>query len=661
KYNMTEPKIHILLDNKIEKEKMKQELSNMSNIEDFEFDEINEIKNIIECEEETIDKFMEEEIIGSHEVDGDYAEIKENRYNEEFVMEIEKGLLQLKRKLLKFGDEENQDLIQECYNDIKKINSISLSIKQPVIENLTKVVLEIINRYKEEHINLESRLIDFILDLVDLGLRWSENPELDKNIDYMNEVQKQTGKMEEYILEQEIDPEDKIGEILKKISNLTDEDIKEIQNLQKENPNKKFGEIAVDSKKVNEEDTIKAIRLQKRKRSTSGKPKISISDYIRVDSKKADELVENVGELKIIQTQVEHLLLNNLGVNSENRKARHNNMKKVVRMQRVMKKIQEISMSFRLVPLRSTFQKINRTVRDTLNKLDKDVNFKMSGEETEIDKEIADKILKLIMHLVKNSLSHGIESPEERVKKGKSKKGNVELSAYQDKGFIHIQISDDGKGIDGDKIYESAKKKGIIDPEKNLADQEKIKLIFYPGFSTAKEVGSISGRGVGMDVVKTDLEKMGGKINIETEIDKGTVFEMKIPINMSIINGTVINISNQSYIMPNIYIKEVVRKKDEYWVDVKGKRNTIKIRDKIIPVIDLEKIFDHKVNVENAKMFMILEVEDKTRAILVDEILERREVVEKPLGEEFKHLEYVSGASILGDGKVSLIINAEKL
>ncbi|MGM0509302.1 MAG: chemotaxis protein CheW [Fusobacteriota bacterium] len=668
-FNMEGDKLYILISSDSKKMEILENIKSVPTVEKVNIDEVKNIDRLTEDqEEEKVDEFLEDELIGLNEVEEKNNEIDITTYEKEFFEEIKRHLENTKRVLLKINDEDNLDIVMKSYRSLKTVNRISELLGRKIIRELTGGIVKIIRDYQKRDLGLETELIQFILKIVNLGLRWVENPDLENNVEFITNVREEINQMQMYVVEKEVKADEKIGNILKKICNLTDEDIKELEKLQEENPDKKFGELAVENKNVKEEDTIQAVMIQNRKKTERKKREekqtksksLNISNYIRVDSQKADELFDSVGELKIMQTQIEHSMVNE-DTNLTEEEELETNMKNMVRMQRIIKKIQKIAMSFRMVALRSTFQKVNRTVRDTLKKLDKDVDFELKGEGTEIDKEIADKVLELIIHLVKNSISHGIEEKSKRKKLGKPEKGKVKLEAYQKKGFIHINITDDGKGIDPDAIYKSAKQKGLVNENKEYTDSEKIDFIFYPGFSTAEQVGTISGRGVGMDVVKTELAKMGGKIDVETKIGKGSNFEMKIPINMSIIDGTLVKISGETYIVPTNSINEIVPRDEDYWVDVQGQKRMVKIREKLIPVIDLEKVFGKKLKLDDYKMLLILEENDKLKAITVDDILERREIVEKPLGEEYGHVNYISGASILGDGKVSLILDVEKL
>ncbi|MCQ2978769.1 MAG: chemotaxis protein CheA, partial [Clostridia bacterium] len=332
--------------------------------------------------------------------------------------------------------------------------------------------------------------------------------------------------------------------------------------------------------------------------------------------------------------------------------------------------IQNLSMSLRMVPLKSTFQKVQRTGRDTAKTLDKEINLEVIGEETEIDRTITEKLYTPLMHMIRNSIGHGIEAKEDRIKKGKDPVGSVTMSAYNKRGSVYIEIEDDGKGLDRDKILNKAIEKGIASPDKNYSDDDIYNFIFLPGFSTADKVDAVSGRGVGMDVVRTDITKVGGTVRVDTVPDQGTKFTLKIPINLAIMNGTIVKIQNDTYILPTLNIREIVYVNDDNYINVKGKESMLKVRGEVIPIYPIKAIL-HENAVGSAiseegseheeKLMVITELDDMVRAIPVTEVLERREIVVKSLGSEFAHLDFLSGASILGDGSISLIFDIEGL
>jgi len=325
---------------------------------------------------------------------------------------------------------------------------------------------------------------------------------------------------------------------------------------------------------------------------------------------------------------------------------------------RITKEIQNLSISFRMVTLRNIFQKVNITVRDSLKKLEKKAEILIYGEDTEIDRVVGNRIIDPLLHLVKNSVAHGIESKEERKAAGKRESGIISISARAEKGYVYIEITDDGQGINTNKIFSTAVKKGLINENDKMSEEDIVNLIFAPGFSTAEAVDTISGRGVGMDVVKTEISKLGGRIIIHNRAGQGITFTLRIPQNMTSLNGTVVNIMDKKYIIPTVYIKEVFSINEDTYVSVVGKNQYVKLRKNIVPIIPTENYFTGE---ENSKIMIVLEVDGVQKALPVNQVMERREIVVKPLSEDFDAIKYISGASILGDGQAALIIGVEQL
>ncbi|MCQ2748831.1 MAG: chemotaxis protein CheA [Clostridia bacterium] len=390
-----------------------------------------------------------------------------------------------------------------------------------------------------------------------------------------------------------------------------------------------------------------------------------VEEYLKIAASKVDNLADMVSELMITQSLIEQrimLLEKDDAILT----------KEIPRMSRLTKDIQNLSMSLRMVPLKSTLQKVIRTGRDTAQTLQKEINLAVIGEETEIDRTITEKLYTPLMHMIRNSIGHGIEDADTRKKAGKDPVGNVTISAYNKRGSVYIEIEDDGKGLDMDKILKKAIEKGIADKDKKYSDDEIANFIFLPGFSTADKVDAVSGRGVGMDVVKTDITKVGGTVRVDTHAGEGTKFTLKIPINLAIMNGTIVKIMDQTYILPTLNIREMVNVTEENWISVKGKEKMLKVRGEVLPIYPIKALLkdngfsnpDDLVesgDYEDESLMVIVELDEMVRAIPVQTVLERREIVVKSLGSEFANLDFISGASILGDGTISLIFDIEGL
>lgn len=383
---------------------------------------------------------------------------------------------------------------------------------------------------------------------------------------------------------------------------------------------------------------------------------VSSEDYMKVANYRIDSLVDMISELIINQSLIEQYVFSNY---ADDRELTTN----MSGFMRITRGLQHLSMSLRMVSLKSTFQKLTRIARDTIQELGKDVEFIMNGENTEIDRVVAEKMLEPLVHMIKNAISHGIEeNPDDRISQGKNRKARVELNAYNKRGKIFIEVKDDGRGINTEIVYQKALEKGLVDPAKTYSEAEIREFILLPGFSTAKVVDNISGRGVGMDVVKTQILKAGGKIDIQSTLNKGSTFVLEVPVNHAIMNGTIIEMHEQQFVVPTLNVKEFLQASKDQWISTKQERTMIKVREHIIPIVPLSVFFsDFKEENNDSSLVMILELEQELRAVPITNVINRQEVVVKPAGEEFADLKYVSGMSILGTGKVSLILDIDYL
>ncbi len=378
-------------------------------------------------------------------------------------------------------------------------------------------------------------------------------------------------------------------------------------------------------------------------------------EYMKVANYKIDHLVDMISELIINQSLIEQYVASKY---TEDRQLITN----MSGFLRITSDLQNLSMSLRMVSLKSTFQKVARIARDTIQELGKNVEFVISGENTEIDRVVTEKLLDPLVHLIKNAISHGVEeTSQDRINMGKPEKAKVELCAYSKRGKIFIEIKDDGRGINTEVVYQKALEKGLVDTNRTYSDAEIKEFIMLPGFSTAKVVDNISGRGVGMDVVKTQILKTGGKVDIQSTLNEGSTFTLEVPVNHAIMNGTIIEMNEQHFVVPTINVKEFLQPAESQWISTKAERTMIRVRDNIIPIVPLSVFFKDIKQDENVPLVMILELDQELRAVPITNVINRQEVVVKPVGSEFSHLKYISGMSILGTGRVSLILDIDYL
>jgi two-component system chemotaxis sensor kinase CheA len=379
-------------------------------------------------------------------------------------------------------------------------------------------------------------------------------------------------------------------------------------------------------------------------------------DKIKVNITRLDNLVNMAGELVIAQSMVTEEAEATLG-------AEHKLCRKVIHQSKIIRELQELSMLMRMVPIHGVFQKIARLVRDLSRKAGKNVNFTVSGEETELDRTVVDKIADPLVHMVRNSVDHGIEPSQERAKAGKSTTGRIELCAYHQAGNIVIEIEDDGKGLDKERILKKAIDNGIVKDGQEMSDEEIFKLIFHAGLSTAQKVTSVSGRGVGMDVVKKNIESLRGKIDISSTPGKGTTFTIRLPLTLAMIDGQVAKIGNSRYIIPINSIVRSLKPTAGQLSSVQARGEMVMVRSKLLPLVRLYKLFGAVPTTEDPTQSLLVVVEEdrKRCCLLVDELLGQQQVVIKSLGEGLGRVTGVSGGAIMGDGRVSLILDVASL
>lgn len=381
--------------------------------------------------------------------------------------------------------------------------------------------------------------------------------------------------------------------------------------------------------------------------SQKTKPGVSI----KVDVGKLDGLVNAVGELVIMQAMVR---ANPLITKLSDPKL----TKDFAQLGRITSELQKTAMSMRMVPIRQTFQKMIRLVRDLSKKTGKKVDLVMEGEETEIDRNMVDSIYDPLVHMMRNSVDHGVQLPAEREALGKPAKGTVSLRAYQKGGNMVIEIEDDGQGLNTSKIREKAIERNLIADNDNMSSYELNNLIFLPGFSTADKITDVSGRGVGMDVVKRAVERLRGKVEVISEPGNGSQFIIRLPLTLAIIDGIIVRVGAERYIIPTTAIQESMRPTEEQYNTVHGRGEGLMIRNTLVPIIRLYELFG--VEPSNKSPFegivVVVEAEGKQRAILVDELLGKQEVVIKNLG-GIQEIKGVAGGTILGDGRVGLILD----
>jgi two-component system chemotaxis sensor kinase CheA len=382
---------------------------------------------------------------------------------------------------------------------------------------------------------------------------------------------------------------------------------------------------------------------------------------IRIDTAKLDSLLDIVGEIVISEPMVtNHPEIKNLKLEQFNKSTLH--LKKLVRS------LQEITLSLRMVPIDGVFSKMERLVRDTAKRTGKQVQLIIEGEETEIDKSIVEEIYDPLVHILRNAIDHGLETPEERKEAGKQPTGKITLSALQSGKEVWIRVNDDGKGLSRDKVLKKAIERGMTHAHNVdlLSDRDIWEFLFQPGFSTADEVTDLSGRGVGLDVVKKNVTELNGFIDITSIYGQGTTFLIRVPLTLAIIEGMVVKRKDGYFILPSIDIKETIYVTNDKFSELYENNHMIQFRGNLIPLVDLELLFDRKSSLNDVtelinSYVVVTESQDKQMGIVFDDIIGNQSIVIKPISPVFKNINGLAGCTILGNGQAGLILDVRKL
>ena len=437
----------------------------------------------------------------------------------------------------------------------------------------------------------------------------------------------------------------RLGEILMERGAASRETIERAVSLQK-----RIGEVLVEQG-VSREEVASALKEQEHIRSTRERTQQELtSTSIRVPSEKLDSQIDLVGELVTLQARL-----------SQSVQSRGNGELQTIseQLERLVSELRDSTMSIRMLPIGTTFSKFRRLVRDLSQDLGKEVEIEMEGAETELDKTVIDRLGDPLVHIIRNSIDHGIEPPAVREKAGKSRAGTVHLAAYHAGATVQISVRDDGAGLDRSAILKKAQDRGILGANVNdLTDEQVYELIFAPGFSTATNVTQVSGRGVGMDVVKREIENLGGSIKIESTPGEGTEMILSLPLTLAIIDGLLVVIGGEHYVFPLSTVDECV---DISASDRNGQADTISYRGSLLPIISLRDLFHAEGERPQVMQVVVSEVGEKKVGFVVDEVIGGYQTVIKNLGKLYRNVQGVSGATILGDGTVALILDVPRL
>ena len=565
----------------------------------------------------------------------------------EYISEIEVNILNLEQS------PEDKDYINAVFRPFHSIKGVASFLNLNDIRDIAHHLENLLDRARSGELSVSSVLIDVILDGSDI---------LKEMIESLNEVldgsriqplKPDLSELKSRI--QNIDSQveekgevKKVGTILVEDGVITEEVLEDALQTAKKEPSKKIGETLVKKGNASPKQVAQALRKQGHQ--------ITDASTIRVDVRKLDDLIDMIGELVITQAMIKQ---NPSITDTTDRKL----IGDISQLASITSELQRTSTSLRMIPIKQTFQRMSRLVRDLTKNAGKIVAVEMEGEDTEIDRNMIDEIYNPLVHMIRNSVDHGIETPEARAKAGKPEKGLIQLKAYHKGGNIVIEISDDGKGLNKDKLIEKALDKGLIKSSDGLSEHEAYRLIFLPGFSTAEKVTDVSGRGVGMDVVKQAVEKLRGKTELISSEGKGTTFISYFPLTMAIIDGMIVKVGHEKYIIPATAIRQLLRPARESYNNIVGKGEMLNVMGNLLPLLRLHDVF--KIEPESVNpweaLVVVVEAENRSKCLLVDQVIGKEEVVIKSLGDGLKAIDGVSGGAILGDGNVGLILDPEGL
>ncbi|MBW1713384.1 MAG: chemotaxis protein CheA [Deltaproteobacteria bacterium] len=568
----------------------------------------------------------------------------------DLLQEIEVAILAVEK------DPQDIEAINAIFRPFHTIKGVSGFLNLSDINKFAHNIENLLDEARSGQFLLEGPLVDVVLDAVDLlrVMITDLSTQIDtgqvKDQDYgLEDFLGRVGQVREAALRGEVgDANAPLGQIMLAQGELNQEGLDRGLSVQEETK-KPLGSVLVKEKIAQPKAVARALRDQR-----TAKTQVQA---VKVDTSKLDNMVDAVGELVIALSLV-----------AENPKVAALRDQKLERdmgqLGRITSELQKTAMSLRMVPIKQTFQRMSRVVRDLSRKSGKPAELSMEGQDTEIDRTMVNAIYDPMVHMVRNSMDHGLESSQERQASGKRAMGQVTLRAYHQGGKIVIEIEDDGRGLDPDNILAKGIEKGLVSPDAKLSESEIYNLILQPGFSTAAQITDISGRGVGMDVVRETVEGLRGDLEITSKPGQGSKFTIRLPLTMAIIEGMIVSVVSERYIIPALSVKEILKPEPGAFSTVSGgSGEMVMVRGRLLPLIRLNKLFGSAGSEGNLNqgIVVVVESEGRRKAVMVDNLLGKQEVVIKALGGAMGHLKGISGGAILGDGRVGLILDISGL
>lgn len=577
---------------------------------------------------------------------------------ESFIVETKEILEKLDTDLLELEKRPaDKDLLNQIFRSFHTIKGTSGFLGLEALPEVTHKCEDILNKLRKGEATLNSNLMEGILLAFDtikelvvkIETEQNENVEIENVCYVLSELLKNLDSPQE--IKQE--------ETLPKVENQVVQEIA----VQEEIVENKTEEIKHELPK---EEVKTEIKTNVEKIEKAASTSATKENTIRVDVERLDSLLDIVSELVLGRNRLSQINTQ-FSLENEGNKYTKDFEEVTKQIDLMTTELQLVAMKLRMIKIAKIFNRYPRLVRDLCKDLNKDVELIIKGEDTEVDKNLIEEINDPLVHLIRNAVDHGVENPEVRIKAGKNPRGKVLLAAEQLGNNIVITIQDDGKGLDVEVIKEKAIAKGLITKEKakELSKQEAMNLIFLPGFSTAEKVSNVSGRGVGMDVVKTNVAKLRGIINIESEVGKGTKIEIKLPLTLAIISGMIVKANSETLVIPLGSVIEVLRVDPKEIYSIKGKE-VIKVRDSVLPLVSVSELLKGRMNgrrENNTGWQYVVEVgiAEKRYGIKVDDLIGQQEVVIKSLGSYLGKIDGIAGSTIMGDGTVVMILDIHEL
>lgn len=562
---------------------------------------------------------------------------------DDFIVESNELIEKVVQDIVEIEKNPEDEIVNEIFRAVHTIKGTSSFLGFNTLSNLSHKAEDVLGRIRKKEMEPDADIADTLLEALDLMKLMIEDIREKGAED--RDVSHTLKKLE---ILNKADSRKKLGEILVDEGVISNKEREELLEKQKVEGNKKLGEIAVEEKLITEKQLSNVLAKQQAHKE---------EQTIRIDVRKLDELMNLVGELVLGKNRL--ILLDSLARKGSNSDGIFDSLSDVTNyVESVTNDLQLAVMRARLVPIGKLFNKVPRLVRDLSGEFKKKIELKIEGESTELDRSLIEALHDPLIHIIRNSVDHGVEAPAEREKKGKNPKGILSIKAYNEGNQIIVEIFDDGKGINVQAVKDKVKEKGFMsEGELNgMSAREAMGLVFMPGLSTAKKVSNISGRGVGMDVVKTNIEKMNGQVYIDSEEGEWTRLTLKLPLTLAIMRALIIRVNQELFAIPLNTVTELVKLRDGLIKPV-DKNEALVLRDMVIPIVDFSKIVGFSESRIDDGYIVVCNIGEKIVGVKAHSVVGQEEVVMKPLGEFLGNINGVGGATIRGDGKVILILD----